>query len=166
MRCKETFFSPPPFFFLSPRFFLCSPPKAENKLISSGGTNGSILVGNSFLSQKHLEIRRRKSDKVVGLRCGCNMGCIVTKGKLRFNLRCQRCRKTDGGATIPHNFVLEIEEEIKQKKKINYLSATIKRQSVSKVEISFFVLVKPFSAFEQHPSPTQAEERSNQSGAS
>lgn len=54
----------------------------------------------------------------------------------------------------------------KSNKKINYLTATIKRQSVSKVEISFFVLVKPFGAFEQHPSPTQPDERSNQSGAS
>ncbi len=50
-------------------FFLISfsafPLKAENELISGGGANGFILVGNSFLSQAHLEILKRKSDLLM-----------------------------------------------------------------------------------------------------
>lgn len=45
-------------FFFLPHFFFYFPLKAENKLISGRGTNGFILVGNSFLSQTHLEILR------------------------------------------------------------------------------------------------------------
>lgn len=72
-------------FFLFIISFSAFPLKAENELISGRGTNGSILVGNSFLSQTRLEILKRTSDFIDEPGEQSSMGHIMMEGVIGLN---------------------------------------------------------------------------------